>query len=95
MTDKAFAKEQYKRLAEFNGFHALTSEAVEDYLCAIQIAGAFPKLDRHLELLGMRIRLKDRMPEALLKELHQLTEELRFERIGPQLKHSAKKGEGL
>ena len=158
MTDKTFAKEQYKRLAEFNGFHALTSEAIEDYLCAIQTGdteaigrrviddikseenrehmpssayirrkmndendrgkpdpvlaehehwkaqaeaddfdainsmssgrgiwakGKFPKLDRHLELLQMKVRLKGSMPEELQRELKRLTEELRFDKIGP------------
>ena len=39
--------------------------------------GQFPQLDRHLELLDMRVRLKDRMPPDLLAELHALTNRLR------------------
>jgi hypothetical protein len=41
--------------------------------------GRFPKLDRHLELLDMRVRLKNKMPESLLEELRRLTDELRVE----------------
>jgi len=38
MIDREIAKEQLKRLAEFDGFHALTKEAMEDYLYAIETA---------------------------------------------------------
>ena len=39
--------------------------------------GKFPDLDRHLELMQMRIRLKDRMPPDLLAEYRALTQWLK------------------
>ena len=46
--------------------------------------GRFPDLDRHLELLGMYAKLRNKMPPELLAEYRALTEALRDDRVPVQ-----------
>jgi hypothetical protein len=159
MIDEPTATEQLNRLSEYDGFHALTREAMQDMLYAVQTAdtpeiarlvmdeikaehsslplsahirrrmneendrdkpdpvleehehwkaeaqadpepfermqassgiwkkGRFPLLDRHLELLGMYHKLRNRMPPELLAEYRALTERLREAGDPPERKH--------
>jgi len=146
--DESTAREQFNRLSEYDGFHALKREAVQDMLYAIEVAdtaaiarlvideikaestelplsahrrrmyeenerntpdpvleeherwkaeaaadvaplermqagtgvwkkGAHPQLDRHIELLNVRVKQGERMPPALATELRGLTNRLR------------------
>lgn len=149
MIDESTAREQFNRLSEYDGFHALKREAVQDMLYAIEVAdtaaiarlvideikaestelplsahirrrmyeenerntpdpvleeherwkaeaaadvaplermqagtgvwkkGAHPQLDRHIELLNVRVKQGERMPPALATELRGLTNRLR------------------
>ena len=149
MIDESTAREQFNRLSEYDGFHALKREAVQDMLYAIEVAdtaaiarlvideikaestelplsahirrrmyeenerntpdpvleeherwkaeaaadahplehmqagsgiwkkGAHSQLDRHIELLQMRVKQGERMPPALATEFRSLTNRLR------------------